>query len=78
MSSTAGPIPPESRNMNAIALKKLLPKLRSLGPYVFIELLLPGGTLIALLLWLSQGMTRTGALTVQPPVDVPAVIAQVA
>ena len=64
--------------MNAITLKKLLPKLRSLGPYVFIELQLPGGTLIALLLWLSQGMARTGALTVQPPVDVPAVVAQVA
>ena len=26
----------------------------NLGPYVLVELLLPGGTLLALLLWLSQ------------------------
>jgi hypothetical protein len=64
--------------MNAITLKNLLPKLRSLGPYFFVELLLPGGTLIALLLWLSQGMNRTGVLNVQPPVDAPAVIARLA
>ena len=64
--------------MNAISLKALLPKLRSLGPYFLVELLLPGGTLIALLLWLSQGMARTGVLTMQPPVDAPAVIARLA
>jgi hypothetical protein len=64
--------------MKAITWKTLLPKLRSLGPYFFVELLLPGGTLIALLLWLSQGMTRTGVLTVQPPVDAPAVVARLA
>jgi hypothetical protein len=29
-------------------------RLRAFGPYLLIELLLPGGTLIALLLWLSQ------------------------
>jgi hypothetical protein len=68
----------KAENMNAIAMKNLLPKLRSLGPYFFVELLLPGGTLIALLLWLSQGMSRTGVLNVQPPVDVPAVVARVA
>jgi hypothetical protein len=28
--------------------------LRSLSPYLFVELLLPGGTLIALLLWLFR------------------------
>jgi len=28
--------------------------LRKAGPYLLIELLLPGGTLVALLLWLSQ------------------------
>lgn len=27
---------------------------RDLGPYLLVELLLPGGTLVALLLWLSQ------------------------
>jgi hypothetical protein len=28
--------------------------LKTLGPYVAVELLLPGGTLIALLMWLAQ------------------------
>jgi hypothetical protein len=35
-------------------LKSIARGLRSLGPYLLVELLLPGGTLIALLLWLSQ------------------------
>jgi hypothetical protein len=63
--------------MKAAALKNLFAKLRGLGPYVFVELLLPGGTLIALLLWLSQGMSRTGTLTVHLPVEAPAVVARV-
>jgi hypothetical protein len=29
-------------------------RIRKYSPYLFIELLLPGGTLIALLLWLVQ------------------------
>ena len=51
--------------MNAVALnaalwlKRGLALLRSVGPYAAIEVLLPGGTLIALLLWLS----RRGAFT---------------
>ena len=51
--------------MNAVAelaafwLKRGLALLRSFGPYAAIEILLPGGTLIALLLWLS----RRGAFT---------------
>ena len=51
--------------MNAVAetaatwLKRGLALLRSVGPYAAIEILLPGGTLIALLLWLS----RRGAFT---------------
>ena len=51
--------------MNAVAvtaalwLKRGLALLRSIGPYAAIEILLPGGTLIALLLWLS----RRGAFT---------------
>jgi hypothetical protein len=51
--------------MNAVAvtaalwLKRGLTLLRSIGPYAAIEILLPGGTLIALLLWLS----RRGAFT---------------
>lgn len=36
------------------ALNWLSQSARSIGPYVLVELLLPGGTLIALLLWLSQ------------------------
>jgi hypothetical protein len=46
--------------MNAVAeiaalwFKRALALLRSVGPYVAIEILLPGGTLIALLLWLSR------------------------
>ena len=64
--------------MNATDLKKLFSKLRVAGPYLAVELLLPGGTLIALLLWLSQGMARTGTLTVHLPVDAPAVVARMA
>ena len=51
--------------MNAVAaiaalwLKRGLALLRSIGPYAAIEILLPGGTLIALLLWLA----RQGAFT---------------
>ena len=46
--------------MNAVAvtvalwLKRGLALLRSIGPYAAIEILLPGGTLIALLLWLAR------------------------
>ena len=35
-------------------LRRLSRSARRVGPYVLIELLLPGGTLLALLLWLSQ------------------------
>ena len=51
--------------MNAVAvtaavwLKRGFALLRSIGPYAAIEILLPGGTLIALLLWLA----RQGAFT---------------
>lgn len=38
----------------ALWLKRGLALLRSVGPYVAIELLLPGGTLIALLLWFTR------------------------
>ena len=60
--------------MNAVAeivavwLKRALALLRSIGPYAAIEILLPGGTLIALLLWLSrQGAFRTIADRGQRP-----------
>ena len=60
--------------MNAVAviaalwLKRGLALLRSVGPYAAIEILLPGGTLIALLLWLS----RRGAFTTIVSRDRPA------
>jgi hypothetical protein len=31
---------------------------RRAGPYLLLELLLPGGTLLALLLWFSSGLSR--------------------
>ena len=35
-------------------MKKFAQGLRKAGPYVALELFMPGGTLLALLLWLSQ------------------------
>ena len=40
--------------MKAKTLKTVSRRLRAVGPYLLVELLLPGGTLIAFLLWLSQ------------------------
>jgi hypothetical protein len=36
------------------AYNQIVRTARGLGPYLLIELVLPGGTLIALALWLSQ------------------------
>ena len=52
--------------MNALNLKTVLQSVRSLGPYVLIELLLPGGTLIAGLLWLTQQVRRRQDGKAQP------------
>ena len=41
--------------MNAARVKDIL---RSFGPYVTLELFVPGGTMIALLLWLFRRKTR--------------------
>jgi hypothetical protein len=46
--------------MNVSIWSKWLTGLRSLGPYILIELLLPGGTLIALCLWFTQRAIRGG------------------
>ena len=59
------------------AASRLLSSARKLGPYVLVELLLPGGTLIALILWLSQGMNRTGLMTVEQPTVSPTQIEKV-
>lgn len=40
--------------------QKALTGLRDLSPYFLLEPLLPGGALLALLLWLSQRFFRTG------------------
>jgi hypothetical protein len=40
--------------MNASPIKSIYRRLRSLGPYLAVELLLPGGSLLALLLWFFQ------------------------
>jgi len=57
--------------MNAVAqivalwLKRGLALVRSVGPYALIEVLLPGGTLIALLLWLA----RRGAFSTRQSIE---------
>jgi hypothetical protein len=60
--------------MNAVAvtvalwLKRGLALLRGIGPYAAVEILLPGGTIFALLLWLA----RRGAFTTIVSRDRPA------
>jgi hypothetical protein len=59
------------------AVLRFMPKVRSFGPYVLMELLLPGGTLLALLLWISQGITRGGLLGVYHPTVAPSKVERV-
>ncbi len=40
--------------MSTVHLKWLTQRARAVGPYLLVEFLLPGGTLLALLLWLTQ------------------------
>src|SRR5690349_813574 len=49
--STRIPLPQTS-------VQALVRALRNMGPYLLIELLLPGGTLVAVLLWLSQNAAK--------------------
>lgn len=42
-------------------MKKIWQQLRAFGPYLAIELLIPGGTLVALLLWFSRRSAASGA-----------------
>jgi hypothetical protein len=44
-------------------MQRLLACLRALGPYVAIELLLPGGSLIAILIWLYRRRANARART---------------
>ena len=50
------------------ALASLPGACRRFGPYVLLELLLPGGTLMALLLFLVQRLRETGGLGLARPV----------
>jgi hypothetical protein len=59
------------------AASRLVSSARKLGPYLLMELLLPGGTLIALILWLSQGVHRTGLMTVDEPTLAPTQVEKV-
>ena len=47
--------------MKAGSVRKSLAGLRAYGPYFLVEMLLPGGTLLALLLWLSQRLGYMGS-----------------
>ena len=44
----------KGHNMSAARIKSILAGARALGPYLLVELVLPGGTLIAGLMWLAQ------------------------
>lgn len=46
--------------MTSSRLKHSFEATRHLGPYLLVELLLPGGTLVALLLWLCRRFLREG------------------
>jgi hypothetical protein len=39
-------------------IKEMLPAVRAVGPYLLVELVLPGGTLVAALMWLAQQRRR--------------------
>jgi hypothetical protein len=39
------------------AVERILRRLRSLGPYLAVELFLPGGSIVALLLWTYRHRT---------------------
>ena len=64
--------------MSTAFIKNGVKVLRDAGPYLLMELLLPGGTLLALLLWLSSGVGRGQLAEVQPlpvsPVSIERVI----
>ena len=59
-----------------MSLQTVLGTLRRLGPYVLIELLLPGGTLLALLLWFSSGASRGQFSDVQQVAPHPVAVAR--
>jgi hypothetical protein len=55
-------------SMRSLA-KKLLSAGRTLGPYLAIELLMPGGSLLALVLWLYRSRTYLPTPVSQDPMQ---------
>lgn len=51
--------------MKVTRILKRLAGLKAYGPYLLMEMLLPGGTLLALLLWLSQRWEGVGGASLQ-------------
>ena len=59
------------------AIERVWSGLRSAGPYLLVELLLPGGTLVALFLWLSSGTARGQLATVPAAATSPVALERV-
>jgi len=62
---------PSGRKLTRIAPRDWLARglrlLRQLGPYAALELLLPGGSLLAILLWLYKRHRHAKLATATPP-----------
>ena len=43
-------------------MKKMMTAMRTMGPYVALELLMPGGTLLSILLWIARNRRAARAL----------------
>ena len=52
--------------MMPITSRPALRRLRKTWPYVLVEVLVPGGTILALLLWLSSGQAKGQFCETQP------------
>ena len=63
--------------MKAVRWVSVRETLHRVGPYVLVELLLPGGTLLALLLWLSNGVGRGQLASLHQPEISPPVVERV-
>ena len=63
--------------MKAVRWVSVRETLRRVGPYVLVEFLLPGGTLLALLLWLSNGVGRGQLASLHQPEISPPVVERV-
>ncbi len=57
---TRAPSAPSSPSSLSTFATRVMTFLRSIGPYAAIELVLPGGTVIALLIWLYRNRQCSG------------------